>query len=83
MSNVQAKITEELLRQYRTVQMSGVVNMFDRNAVQYYAFQVGMYELVNLIDEYGRQGYAELLKAYDENVEPYEDKVLKLRNEYL
>lgn len=83
MSKIQAKITEELLRQYRTVQMSGVTNILDRNAVQYYAFQVGMYELVNFIDEYGKQGYAELLKAYDENVEPYEDKALKLRNEYL
>jgi hypothetical protein len=73
--------SEDLLRSYRTIQNSGITNMLDAKTVQYYAFQVDMYELVSMI-QHDKQDYLQIFKDREidwEAVEPYDDKLDKLR----
>lgn len=74
-----SKYRENLVKAYRTIQLSGVTNMFDRTAVQYYAYKVGLYNLVAVTDN--ALEYANFLRSLDAElleVEPYQDKLEKL-----
>jgi|TARA_R100000049_G_C1952456_1_gene101435 hypothetical protein len=52
---------DKLLKQFDKVRMSGETNMLDRNGVMRAAFDRNLYELVNHLEEIGKQGYAQFV----------------------
>ena len=56
------KIDDQLLEQLEEVRTSGKCNMFSMSEVQYYANEMGLYQLVSFIQEEGTEGYTEALQ---------------------
>jgi hypothetical protein len=50
-SKMEKVIKEQILK----VRATGLTNMFDVKAVQYYAFQMDLYELVNYLEEHRKE----------------------------
>jgi len=53
-------MNDEIRKQIIAVRDSGKTNMFDANAVQKIAFDMGFYELVNFIED-NRKDYAHFI----------------------
>lgn len=48
-------MTGKIREQIMAIRDSGVTNMLDTKAVQYYAFQNNFFELVNYIEEHSKE----------------------------
>lgn len=65
---------QELLKAYRTVQMSGRVNMLIRDEVRELAEAYRLHDLVEFIDDFDVNEYIAMQKKIDwDTIEPYDD----------
>jgi hypothetical protein len=55
-------ITAEVMQQYEVIRQSGVTNMFDANAVAFYAYQQDFFALASVASD--RKLYRDLLFNY-------------------
>ena len=53
-----------VLEQFDRVRLTGQTNMMDRIRVQYVAYTLDCSRLVDLIEDYGQNGYPFLLQAF-------------------
>lgn len=71
--------SEDIVRGYRTIQLSGLTNMLDKRAVMEISEIYGLYDLAEFIDVSSGEDYMKLLTTVNwDEIKAYEDLLIEM-----